>query len=150
MVKALEANPAVALVTTGAFIVNKQSQVLRVENKFRRTGDWDGKAAIIRCLEANANIIGEPSRTLFRKARAGRGFNERYRQLVDLEMWFDLLEQGRLAYLAEPLIAYRVHPDQATKKHQRTGVSADESLMLITDYYHQPWLAAAATLRMVF
>jgi glycosyltransferase involved in cell wall biosynthesis len=150
MVQALEANPAVALVSTGAFIINEQSQVLRLENKFRRTGDWDGKAAIIRCLEANGNIIGEPSRTLFRKAHAGRGFDERYRQLMDLEMWFHLLEQGRLAYLAEPLIAYRVHPNQATKEHHRTGVSADESLMMVTDYYRQPWLAAAATRRMLF
>jgi len=150
MVNVMETNPAVSLVVTSSLIYDEQSRVVRIEDKFRQTGDWDGKAVIVRCLEENANIIGEPVRTLFRRAQAGRGFDERFRQICDLEMWFNLLEQGRFAYLAETLVAYRVHDQQATAIHRRTGVSADEHMLLVTEYCQRPWLCRHATRRMWF
>lgn len=150
MVKILEADPAVSLVASGAFIIDAQARVIRRENRFRHSGSWDGPAAAVRCLEQNGNLIGEPSRTLFRKAQAARGFDERYQQTLDLEMWFHLLAQGRFVYLAEPLVGYRIHPGQATATHRRHGCGEDEHLMLLTDYYRQPWLRQHATRRMWF
>jgi glycosyltransferase involved in cell wall biosynthesis len=150
MVEALEQDAKVSLVATGAHIIDEQSKVLNVQNNFRHTGNRDGKAVIVQCLEQNRNLIGEPTRTLFRLNQAQRGFDGRYRQIGDMEMWFHLLEQGRFAYLAEPLIAYRVHPQQATALDQRTGASVDEHLILFTDYYRKPWLREYATRRMWF
>ena len=150
MVNVLESDPAVSLVASGAFIIDGQSRVLRIEKQLRQTGNWDGKATIIRCLEQNGNIIGAPSRTLFRKTQAKRGFDERYQQTLDLEMWFHLLVQGRFAYLAEPLVAYRVHSRQATARHRQSGIGANEPLLLLTDYCRQPWVQSRATRRMWF
>jgi len=150
MVAALEQDETVSLVATGAQIIDEQSRVLRVQNNFRRTGRWEGKAVIVRCLEQNGNIIGEPTRTLFRKSQAQRGFDARYRQIGDLEMWFHLLEQGCFAYLAEPLFAYRIHPQQATALNRCNDAIADEHLMLLTDYHGKPWLGEYASRRMWF
>lgn len=150
MVAALEQDETVSLVATGAHIIDEQSRVLNTQNNFRRTGSREGKAVIVQCLVQNANIIGEPTRTLFRKSQAQRGFDPRYRQIGDVEMWFHLLEQGRFAYLAEPLFAYRIHPQQATALNRRSGASTDEHLMLLTDYYCKPWLGEYASRRMWF
>jgi glycosyltransferase involved in cell wall biosynthesis len=150
MVAALEQDETVSLVATGAHIIDEQSRVLNRQNNFRRTGSREGKAVIVQCLEQNANIIGEPTRTLFRKSQAQRGFDPRYQQIGDTEMWFHLLEQGRFAYLAEPLFAYRIHPQQATALNRRSGAGADEHLMLLTDYHCKPWLGEYASRRMWF
>lgn len=147
MVAAL-ADPTVALVTTASQVIDAANRVLETRNNFRRSGVWDGAAALVRCLEQNANLIGEPSLTMFRRESAARGFDERFLNHLDLEMWFHLLTQGRLAYLAEPLCAWRRHPAQQTETGRGTG--ADEHLWLAQTYFAQPWLAEHGTRRMWF
>ncbi|HAO78557.1 MAG TPA: glycosyl transferase family 2 [Verrucomicrobia subdivision 3 bacterium] len=150
MLEILEQDATVALVGTGSQLIDAQARVLTVRNNFHQTGTWDGKAVIVKCLEQNQNLIGEPTAVMFRKSQAGRGFDERYRQIVDMELWFHLLEQGRFAYLAESFFAHRIHPQQATEMHKRTGVSVDDHRLLFTDYYRKPWLREYATRRMWF
>ena len=150
MVEALDADPAVSLAGTGSHVIDAGSHLIEVRNNFHRTGAHTGKAVIVQCLEQNGNIIGEPTVTMFRRRQAGRGFDERYRQIVDLEFWFHLLEQGRFAYFAEPLFAFRVHPQSATASHQLTGHCAHEPLLLLMEYYRKPWMDEHATRRMWF
>ena len=150
MLEILEQDATVSLVGTGSQLIDAQARVLTVRNNFHQTGTWDGKAVIVKCLEQNQNLIGEPTAVMFRKSQAGRGFDERYRQIVDMELWFHLLEQGRFAYLAESFFAHRIHPQQATEMHKRTGVSVDDHRLLFTDYYRKPWLREYATRRMWF
>jgi glycosyltransferase involved in cell wall biosynthesis len=150
MVAILEQEPTVSLVAAGSEIIDENSRLLRVQKNYWPTGIQDGQAVIVQCLAANGNLIGEPVRALFRQCQARRGFDGRYRQIMDLEMWFHLLEQGRFAYLAEPLFAYRVHAQQATAVHHCTRVCEDEQLMLATDYCCKPWLIERAGRRMWF
>ena len=150
MAQVLDEDATVSLVASGAQIIDAESRVLRVQNSLPKTGVCDGLAVLVQCLEQNGNIIGEPTRTLFRSRQARRGFDERYRQTCDLEMWFHLLEQGRFAYLAEPLFAYRIHPQQQTAQDRRTRASVDEHLWLAQTYFTRPWLAEHATRRMWF
>lgn len=150
MVNLLEQDESVSLVGTGSELIDAESRVLEVRNNFVTSGTYDGMDTIVKCLAANQNLIGEPTAVLFRHHHSGRGFDERYRQIVDLEFWFHLLEQGRFAYLAEPLFAYRVHEQQATATHHRTKVAKDENLQLFTDYQHKPWLKEHATRQMWF
>jgi hypothetical protein len=110
----------------------------------------DGKATILQCLARNGNLIGEPSVVMFRRGQATRGFDERYRQLIDLDFWFHLLEQGRLAYLAEPLCAFRQHAEQQTAVNRRTGVGNREQALLLEDYFARPWISEFLTRQMLF
>jgi hypothetical protein len=77
---------------------------------------------------------------MFRRDQAGRGYDERYRQLVDLDFWFHLLEQGRLAYLAEPLCAFRRHAKQQSALNIQSGAHVQDELMLAQDWFSRPWL----------
>jgi glycosyltransferase involved in cell wall biosynthesis len=150
MVAAMESDASVSLVGSASHLIDAQSRLLQVCNRFRRSGVQDGKRVIIYCLERNGNSIGGPSLVLFRKSRSARGFDEQLVQLLDLEMWFHLLEQGRFAYIAEPLCAFRQHPAQLTEVNRRSGASANEGLLLVEKYYSRPWMKEAATPRMLF
>ena len=150
MVKLLEEDATVSLVGLGSNVIDAQSCVLEVRNHFKESGTYDGMDIIVKCLEENQNLIGEPTAVMFRKSQAARGFDERYRQIVDMECWFHLLEQGRFAYVAEPLFAFRVHPQQATQKHKVENVAEEEQLLLFKDYLHKPWLKFHATRLMRF
>lgn len=141
MVAALESDPSVVLVVSAAQLIDAQSRPIKVRDSFGRAGVWDGKQIIVRCLEQDANLIGEPSLALFRRSQAARGFDEGLKQLLDLEMWFHLLEQGRLAYLDQPLCAFRQHPAQQTEANRRSGDSVDEDLVLLERYCARPWMA---------
>ena len=82
-------------------------------------------------LEHQDNLIGEPVCCLFRRKHATRGFHPDYLQNTDIEMWFHILRFGGLAYDAEPLVAFRRHPDQNTNIHNRSGLSLEEHRFLM-------------------
>jgi glycosyltransferase involved in cell wall biosynthesis len=144
MVAAMESDASVSLVGSASHLIDAHSRLLKVRNRFRRSGVRDGKRVIICCLEHNGNLIGEPSLVLFRKSQSARGFDEQLVQLLDQEMWFHLLEQGRFAYIAEPLCAFRQHPAQLTEVNRRSGASTEEDILLLERYYTRPWMKDGA------
>ena len=150
MLVPLERDASVSLVGAASELINSKSQALAVRNYFPKTQTLDGKDVIVKCLEENKNILGEPTLVMFRRRQAARGFDPRYRQIVDMEFWFHLLEQGRFAYIAEPLFGFRVHSQQASAANARSGAAREEQMLLLTDYRTKPWLTAHATARMWF
>ena len=76
----------------------------------------DGLTVIRRCV-ARGNLIGEPSAVMFRRSSARQGFDASYPQVVDLEMWLRLLEQGMFAFTPEALCRFRQHSDQETRRN---------------------------------
>jgi len=98
-----------------------------------------GRQAINRCL-FGGNDIGEPSAVMFRRQIAQRGFRESLSQLMDLEMWFYLLEQGDMASLAEEVCAIRRHPGQLTQESISTGALIDENIALFDEYGGRPYI----------
>ena len=141
MVELLDQHPEVSLVGSASQVLDENSQVTEVRNYFK-PAIMDGRQTIMRCLE-RANPIGEPSVVMFRRTQATRGFDEQLPQLLDLDMWFHLLEQGRFAYLAEPLCAFRQHANQQTKVNRRSGIN--DELLLITNWYAKPWVQTSIT-----
>jgi len=150
MVAALRNDSSVSLVASASHLIDAQSRLTQVRNCFGRSGVREGKRVIVQCLQANANLIGEPSLALFRKSQSARGFDEGLKQLLDLEMWFHLLEQGRFAHLAEPLCAFRQHPAQQTEVNRRSGASLEEDLTLMERYYTRPWMKDFITPQAIF
>ena len=146
MVEMLDHHPEVSLVGSASQILDEHSRVTEMR-VFFKPGVIDGRQTILRCLE-RANLIGEPSLVMFRRAHAARGFDGQLPQLLDLDMWFHLLEQGQFAYLAEPLCAFRQHAAQQTKVNRRSGTN--DGLLLITNWYARPWVRASMTRRMLF
>ncbi len=140
MLAPLLADPSISLVATARNLIDPESKVMRTRSSFGKTTVIAGDAVIRRCLLEQKNLIGEPTVVLFRKKDAARGFNKDYRQIVDLEMWYHLLENGQLAYLNEPLCAFRCHPDQQTEHNSRSNATLDDTTLLLNEYLKKPYL----------
>jgi glycosyltransferase involved in cell wall biosynthesis len=119
---ALAHHPSAALAASARSILNADSKLVAHWDEFQHLGLHSGRAVIERCLLETRNLIGEPSVTLFRRSHAGRGFDPHYRQLVDLEFWFHLLEQGDFCYLPDPLCSFRQHTTQQSMRNAASGV----------------------------
>lgn len=140
MVSVLDSNSSVSLVASAREFVDTSSRELRTESRFRKNMTVPGVEIIRRCLVKQKNLIGEPTVVMFRKRDATRGFNGDYRQLVDMEMWFYLLEQGQFAYINEPLCAFRRHTAQQTELNSRSTVPLDDTRRLNEEYLKRTYL----------
>ncbi len=145
-VKSLEERPEVSLVSSSRAVVDEGGHQIALWQGFSGLVSADPRHVVQACLKLYylkdgklkfgclENFIGEPSAVMFRKTQAYRGFNPEYRQLVDLEMWFYLLQQGRFSFFAEPLVAFRKHDAQQTAKNSKDFVHIEEYLALIKHY----------------
>ncbi len=146
----LDANLSVSLAVSARNIIDEHSQRLRIRNNLGKPGVHRGRDVLVRCLEKNVNLIGEPTVVMFRKTQACRGFDLRYRQLPDLEMWFHLLEKGDAAYTIEPLCSFRKHGLQQTELNRPQRLDEQENAILLAEYYSRPWLRTSASRHLLF
>ena len=149
MAQVMDEHPDVALVASASYIIDERSRILELRDYFR-AGVSDGRQMVVRCLEQPANLIGEPSVVMFRRALAQRGFDGQLRHLLDVDMWFHLLEQGQFAHVSEPLCAFRKHAAQQTRVNLVSGAAANDSVILLSRWLSKPWLEKMMTRRMNF
>ena len=147
LVEILERQPEVALASCASVVIDQQSQLLRPLRHIGCSGVWDGREVIVRCLETHCNLIGDP---LFRRKLCVAGFDPRYRQIGDQEFCFRLLEQGRFAFIAEPLAAWRQRAGQQSEINRQTGGSNQEQLWLAQEWFTKPWMPQLASRQMLF
>jgi glycosyltransferase involved in cell wall biosynthesis len=133
MIALLERHPSATLAASARTILDEDSKAVDFWRTLKN-GCHNGRKVIVSCLVENKNLVGEPSAVLFRKKDAQRGFDPKLRQIVDLEMWFHLLENGNLAYTREPLCGFRVHGRQQTTVNHSAGVALKEHSDFITNY----------------
>ncbi len=140
MVGVLDTHQEISLVATARNMIDEKSNIIKVLSEYHGKVGYAGTMIIQDCLIEQKNKIGEPSVVMFRKKHAARGFNTRYRQSVDLEMWFHILEQGNFAYIDEPLCSFRDHPNQQTKVNIARVTLVDEAFQLLTDYANKHYV----------
>lgn len=148
MVHVMDSDHAISLVSSARYIVDDQTKIIDVQSHYQGIRREAGVEIIMDCLIEQQNRIGEPSVVMFRARHAGRGFSPRYKQLVDLEMWFHLLEQGYFAFIDEPLTAFRRHSAQVTTFCLATGLDIYESFLLMNDYSRKSYIKVSPLLRM--
>jgi len=148
MVNALESDSDIVLVASARVIIDENSQEVGVTSYFRDGSLGDGKQVINCCLKYNRNLIGEPTAVMFRSCDATRGFALEYRQLVDLEMWFYLLEKGKFAYIAEPMVAFRIHPHQQTQQNRDCREVLPDNMLLTDSYLGKQYVSLSKICRM--
>jgi glycosyltransferase involved in cell wall biosynthesis len=140
MATILDSDAEIALVASARKIIDANSAPIKELAHFQHETVIEGAKAISMCLWEQKNLIGEPSAVMFKKALATRGFDARYRQLIDLEMWFHLFEQGNFAYLREPLCAFRRHPQQQTAKNSNSPDAMDDTKLLFDNYLGKQYI----------
>lgn len=139
MLNILESDKSISLVGSSRMIVNDMSLKTDVWKSFNKNVIINGCDIIQSCLSTQKNLIGEPSAVMFRADQSKRGFDIRYKQLVDLEMWFHLLEQGRYAFLLEALCAFRVHNKQQTVVNGKE-INARDVVRLYREYLGKKYI----------
>jgi len=122
--------PRVTLIACARKIIDAEGRFLQCKAHLPR-GYFPTPKIIPKMLEHQDNLIGEPVCCLFRRKDAARGFNAAFLQNTDIEMWFHILRHGGLEYHDEPLVSFRVHPDQNSTIHNKTGLSLEEHCLLI-------------------
>jgi glycosyltransferase involved in cell wall biosynthesis len=139
MARVLDNHPCVSLVAGGRLIIDEAGTRIGIQRYPGTKETVPGKEAINRCL-FGANYIGEPTAVMFRRDSALRGFREEFSHLMDMEMWFHLLEQGDLAILPEPLCAIRRHAAQMTALNIKSGALAEDNVRLYEEYGSKPYI----------
>lgn len=146
MVACLDGDKDISLVGSPRNLIDDDSNLLKTLSYFPPGAVIPGIKVISRCLcdQRNQNLIGEPSVVMFRKNQAHRGFNPLYRQLVDLEMWFYLLEQGKYVHLDKPLSSFRIHTEQQTAKNVLSLTYIDDLSLLFDEYLFKGYVACSS------
>ena len=126
----LDENPSAVLAATARQVIDDASQPMTVWNDFCPEGLHQGTRVIARCLQANANLVGEPSAVMFRQEQARAGFDPEYRQLVDLELWLRLLEKGDFFYSPAVLSSFRRHGSQQSEINREDRIALVEAARL--------------------
>lgn len=139
MVQALDDDPSVTLVAGGRQIINETGEELGRQHYSKTEATLYGTAVIDRCL-FGTNYIGEPSAVMFRKQDARRGFRADFTHLMDMEMWFHLLEKGTMVNLPEPLCAIRRHSNQMTVQSMKSGALVEDNVRLFEEYGTKPYI----------
>lgn len=67
-------------------------------------------------------------------------FRDDLPQLMDLEMWFRLLEGGELLSIETPLCAIRFHEAQMTRKNIKLGKLIDDNVRFFDEFSKKPYL----------
>jgi glycosyltransferase involved in cell wall biosynthesis len=132
-VDAFEKHPGAVVVTSARTITDEKLKHLHRVSFSDSPVLRDGTGVIRECL-LKGNLIGEPTAVTFRRRCAKRGFLPAYKQLTDLEMWFHLLEQGKMFAIPESLCLIRQHRGQETSINIRTLDFADDEFRIYRDY----------------
>jgi glycosyltransferase involved in cell wall biosynthesis len=146
----LEADTSVVLAASARFLIGDDSEVIEIWNDFGRPGVHKGTEMVCRCLDEDSNLVGEPSVVLFRRRDAARGFNLRYHQIADEEMWVHLLERGNFAFTSEPLCCFRKHALQQTAINRLSQLGCLEAMRLFREHYSKPYLRSKGYRKRIF
>lgn len=141
MVAELDEHLAVSLVCVGRLSINESGQPFGLQRYSCHREIIPGYKVISRCL-FGGNFIGGPTAVMFRKSDALTRFRDDLPQLMDMEMWFRLLEHGSLLSIGTPLCAIRSHEDQITLANIRSSKLVDDNIRIFDEFSKKPYLQA--------
>ena len=139
MVAGLDAHPEVSLVCGGRLSINENEKSFGLQRYSSETQIIQGHEAITRCL-FGGNFIGEPSAVLFRKSELLSRFPAELPQLMDMDVWFRLLEKGHLLSIEMPLCSIRFHKTQMTRENIKSGKLIEDNILIFNEYAHKPYV----------
>lgn len=139
MVPALEKAPNVSLVCGGRISIDEQGRAFALKRYSSREETVSGQMVISRCL-FGGNYIGEPTAVMFRKADSCSGFRDDLPQLMDMQLWFKLLEGRALLSLEAPICSIRFHKGQVTQENIRSGKVVEDNVRLFNEFVGKSYL----------
>jgi len=106
----------ISLAFSASSVIGPDGHVLLRRHPFRHSAVLDGLRLARRSF-LSKNLFGEPSNVLFRRSflsRAGGPFRTNLVYSVDWELWLRLSALGKVAYLQDELMSFRISPSSVT------------------------------------
>lgn len=134
----LKRNKDVTLVSTGrAFIDAKNIETDPAFGEMPSTRDILGRvgkigswAVLRKSLLPVINFIGEPSAVMFRREAMGKGFDERFHHLGDLDYWLRILFNGDYYFVSRKLCRFRRHGANQSDTNEKQLMFLPDLLLL--------------------
>jgi len=139
MAHILDSNNDVSLVCSSRHNIDRLGRLFAIRSYSYKSKLINGKKAINKCL-FGGNFIGEPTATMFRKNFLTSKFRKDLPQLMDMEMWFKLLEKGNLYFLKEPLCSIRIHDAQMTENNIKNGILIKDNILLFNEFINKNYI----------
>jgi glycosyltransferase involved in cell wall biosynthesis len=109
-IKALLESKDLCLVGSDIFIINENNKI--VAKRIYPHSDFDIRKMII-----FKSPFAQPSVMFRRKVYLKtNGYDKKYKNAMDYDLWFRFINYGKVLNLAEPLLYYRVHANQSKSK----------------------------------
>lgn len=135
----LDTYKSVTLVAGGRLIIDENGRELTISRYSNTNVVVPGKQVITECL-FGSHYIGEPTAVMFRKSDLEGKFREDMPQVLDIDMWFRLLERGDLLYMGGPLCVIRQHAEQMTHANIQSGALVEDNIKLFEAYSHKEYI----------
>jgi glycosyltransferase involved in cell wall biosynthesis len=133
MADALTRYPSANIACGARVIINESGEPIALKRYSSKRVLVSGKQAIARCV-FGTNFIGEPTAVMFRKSDVTSGFRDDIPQLLDMEMWFRLLEKGDLVNIERPLCVVRMHAAQMSDMNRKSGSLVLDHVKIFEEY----------------
>lgn len=130
-VKLAEENPDIVLVFSATEIINSNAQTLMIRRYKSIDAVLDGKAVSYESLYRR-NIFGEPSNVLFKREILGKSglFCSELKYATDWELWLRIAYFGKVGYVSDVLMKYRVSDSNVTSSLMLKEVLEDDRIMI--------------------
>ena len=119
-VNALQENPSAELCITATNLYSATDMKIFTKRRKWREGYNDAVAVICDCLCQAYNPLGEPVTGMARRQSMLKhgGYDESLHYWVDVDMWFQLIQNSGCVILHEALCGFRIHRKAASFKIQ--------------------------------
>jgi len=148
-VDTLESNQNISIVSSSRKFIDSDSKVIGESNSYNDGCYSPGTKIISDCLLYMKNKIGDPSSVIFRRSHLHQNFDKRYKQLLDLDMWFKLLEVGDFYYIEDSLVAFRHHDEQATKRNKDNFDHLDDFSIILKTYSCKNYMKLKTSIKLI-
>lgn len=154
----------ISMVFSASEIINENNDVVLTRRYLNKDAILDGKKLAKKSF-LTRNIYGEPSNVLFKRELidvVGK-FADNLIYAIDLDLWLRLSACGKVGYISEPLMQYRISKSNATASFNYQKILSDDnnlidnikkykciSLSTITKIVHKFMYAARFLVRIIF
>ncbi len=130
-VNIMRENKDVVMVFSASEIINENGTSLMKRRIFNNNKIMEGKKISLRSYREK-NLFGEPSNVLFRKSALNEtgGFDASMYYSADWDMWLKIANTGKVGYISEVLMKYRVSKNNQTSKTKLQTYIKDDSRMM--------------------
>lgn len=130
-VNIMRENKDVVMVFSASEIINENGTSLMKRRVFNNNKIMEGKKISLRSYREK-NLFGEPSNVLFRKSALNEtgGFDASMYYSADWDMWLKIANTGKVGYISEVLMKYRVSKNNQTSKTKLQTYIKDDSRMM--------------------